>query len=525
MFFLCGLCWTADAMEIMMLEFLFRELKIAFNLASGTDGIMSGIVFLGMFVGAFFWGMFSDRFGRRISYLITSLFVGVFGMLSAVSHNLTTFLIFRFFVGFGFGGSHTAYTLWQEFTPSATRGTMLLLNQIFWTLGAVTEALLAWWLIPSGPDGWRYLMFVSASLPFVTASFYFCLPESPRYLMVRGRVDEAAQTLRDVARANGKEFPEGTELVLEADYDHGRSSIGTLFHPALLATTLALCFIWATDTFTYYGGAFITPKFFENSSLYSAALITTAAEVPGIFLPMLTLDTIGRKATIGLLLLVAAIFFFVIAFIPDATVVLVCLCVSRMCASSAFTVTYIYTSEVYPTVARSTGLGVNSAFSRMAGFTTSFVATGLDKTTAGLIYAIMACLAGIVAFFLPYETRTRPMFDNVEQLMAYDSGGDYAPQRPKTVTGADLDHMDDDDETGSAEPSVTRSRGESAALLSVADAAANADDADDGAGDGDSGFPDAGAAFALPGSLPGTLSSQGSRRNRRSMLEDSEDAQ
>jgi hypothetical protein len=240
---------------------------------------------------------------------------------------------------------------------------------------------------------------------------------------------------------------------------------------------------------------------------------------------MLTLDTIGRKATIGLLLLVAAIFFFVIAFIPDATVVLVCLCVSRMCASSAFTVTYIYTSEVYPTVARSTGLGVNSAFSRMAGFTTSFVATGLDKTTAGLIYAIMACLAGIVAFFLPYETRTRPMFDNVEQLMAYDSGGDYAPQRPKTVTGADLDHMDDDDETGSAEPSVTRSRGESAALLSVADAAANADDADDGAGDGDSGFPDAGAAFALPGSLPGTLSSQGSRRNRRSMLEDSEDAQ
>lgn len=426
---------------------------------------MSGIVFIGMFVGAFFWGIVSDKFGRRICYLITSLFVGVFGMASAASHSLVSFLIFRFFVGFGFGGSHTAYTLWQEFTPSDSRGTMLLLNQIFWTIGAFTEALLAWWLIPASSDGWRHLMVVSAILPFITATFYFCLPESPRYLMVHGRVDEAAQTLRDVARANGKEYPEGTELVLEAEYDHNRSSFTTLFHPALLTTTLIMALVWSTDTFTYYGGAFITPKFFQSSSLFTAALITTAAEVPGIFLPMLTLDTIGRKATIGLLLLLSAVFLFVLAFVPDDTVVLVCLCVSRMCSSSAFTVTYIYTSEVYPTVARSTGLGFNSAFSRISGFITSFIATGLDKTTAGLIYAIMSTITGALCFFLPYETKTRPMFDNVEQMQAYDSGSVYVATggrgggrgaaRVKSVEGQDVEHLDDDDEAG-LEPSVSR---------------------------------------------------------------------
>jgi len=431
-----------------MMEFILKDLKRDWKLGPDLDGLMAGIVFLGMFCGAFAWGLFSDRYGRATTYLVTSLFIGIFGMLTALSHQVWTFLVCRFFVGFGFGGSHAAFTLWQEFVPEKYRGRMLLLNQLFWTLGALLEALLAWWILPRW--GWRNLMIASAVLPFITASFYIMLPESPRYLVVQNRPHEAAQVLRDVARANGATYPEEDRLIVrysvqmtktrtarrlsmpntsamaaeqesqqvtvESQSDNHAGDIRELFDWYLLRTTIMLVAIWCADTFVYYGSAFITPEFFKGSSLYTAAVITACAEVPGIFLPMLTLDTIGRKWTLLILLGIASMFMFIVAYIKDSTGILICLCIGRMCASSSFTVTFIYTSEIYPTSIRSTALGTLSALSRLAGFATTYVAMNSDRLLSSTLYAVVALAAAVASLLLKYDTKGRRMCDTVEEF-------------------------------------------------------------------------------------------------------------
>ncbi len=356
---------------------------------------------------------------RAFSYFITSLFVGTFGMITAGSYHAWLFFTCRFLVGFGFGGSHTAFTLWQEFVPFENRGTMLLLNQLFWTLGALLEAVLAWAIIPAYDHSysWRILMVVSAILPLLTATFYIVLPESPRYLLVTGKREEAAQILRDVARANGHEYPEELDLVVRDDGgNRHQGELKMLLHPAILGTTFLLLIIWCTDTFVYYGSAFITPKVFENTSLYTAAIITTCAEIPGVFLPMATMDTLGRKITLMLLFLTSSLFMWLIAYVNDKTTILVCLCIGRMCMSSAFTVTFIYTSEIYPTAVRSTGLGFNSAMSRLAGFVTTYVATETARSVSSTLYAVFALGAAVAAFLLPYDTKQRPIYDTMDQF-------------------------------------------------------------------------------------------------------------
>lgn len=428
-------------MEILMLSFIFEEVKLEYKVEGDLDGMITGVVFLGMFLGAILWGFFSDRYGRKKCYMYSILLTGTMGMLSATSPNITVFMLFRFLVGFGFGGSHTAYTLWQEFTPVKSRARALLLNQLFWTVGALAEAGLAWHTLRD--HGWRYLMVYSSILPFIIFLFNWSLPESPRFLIVKGRHDAAAQILRDVARANGHEFPEHCVLVLPEHHreDENKANVWSLFHPVLLFTTVALFFIWAADTFTYYGSAFITPKFFEDSSVYSASMYTTLAELPGVLIPMATINYFGRKGTLGMLFCISAVFFLVTALATNPNLILVSLCIARMASSAAFTVTFIYTSEVYPTIVRSTGIGIASAISRLSGFATSYVATGFSRTSAGFIYTAVPLLAAMLVIFMPYETANRPMFDSVPQMLDYDAGeyGKYKGEEGEgdTIEGND----------------------------------------------------------------------------------------
>lgn len=338
---------------------------------------------------------------------------------------------------------------------------MLLLNQLFWVLGALLEACLAWAILPH--YNWRILMIVSAIVPLLTATFYLCLPESPRFLIVSGRKDEAAQVLRDVARANGHEYPEHLELVVkDGGGDRHQGDFFMLFHRAILVTTLLLVCIWCADTFIYYGSAFVTPKFFkDNASVYTASIIITCSEVPGIFLPMITLDTIGRKATLAILFGTSALFMFLIAYLSDQTAILVCLCVGRLCVSSAFICTFIYTSEIYPTAIRSTGLGFNSAMSRLSGFATSFIATAYfthdnARAVSSSLYGGFSLAAGIVALLLPYDTKTRPIMDTVNQFEDYNN-------KIEKISSAD---KDSDDSGSSSDEDTEFDRADSFATTS-----------------------------------------------------------
>ena len=114
-------------------------------------------------------------------------------------------------MGLGIGGLHVAFSLFLEFVPTEQRGRFAILVQAFWTIGALTEAALAWAILPS--LGWRYLLGIS-TIPFVILLLFFpFLSESPRFLALKGKQLRAERVLARIAKWNGKELPVGKLMV------------------------------------------------------------------------------------------------------------------------------------------------------------------------------------------------------------------------------------------------------------------------------------------------------------------------
>ncbi len=160
------------------------------GLAPGQMGLIGSIGLIGMALGAVISGTVADRIGRKKVFTITVLLYSIASAFCALSWNYQSLLVFRFLVGFGLGGElPVAATLVSEYAPSRVRGRFIVLLESFWGLGWIAAACIAYFFIPV--YGWR-MAFLIGALP----ALYVCLirlhmPESVRYLLTRGRVDEA----------------------------------------------------------------------------------------------------------------------------------------------------------------------------------------------------------------------------------------------------------------------------------------------------------------------------------------------
>ena len=110
---------------------------VDFNLTDNEVALIASVVFAGEVVGSIFWGPFADRYGRRISFLMESCIITLFGLLSATSPSFGVLLAFRFLVGFGVGGLFVPFDILAEFLPTKHRGQFLIKMNFFWSCGAI----------------------------------------------------------------------------------------------------------------------------------------------------------------------------------------------------------------------------------------------------------------------------------------------------------------------------------------------------------------------------------------------------
>ena len=223
---ICGVSWAADAMEVIIISYVIPIVVAQWSLTSGQAGFIGTAIFLGMLVGAWFWGTITDYVGRKIGFQVTVLVDSVFGFLSALSPSYIWLLILRTVTGFGVGGTLPVdYAVFSEYLPRRNRGRYLVLLESFWALGTIVVAGLAWFILPRAPNvGWRVLLAASALPGAVVFFIRRHIPESPRYLVIEGREEEARQVLQQVARENGKmldldrlEVEERTEAVTRSE--------------------------------------------------------------------------------------------------------------------------------------------------------------------------------------------------------------------------------------------------------------------------------------------------------------------
>lgn len=425
---ICSITWAADAMEILLLSFLIPEIQKEWNIAEGMDGLLGAIVFLGILMGNFTWGYASDRYGRRAGFIGVAGFCSVFGMLSGFAQSFDELLVYRFFTGFGLGGSPVAFALLTEFLPTNFRAKALVLSSLFWCFGAIFEAMLAWIIIPT--QGWRLFLIVSA-LPMilVLCSVPF-IPESPHYLLIKGRVPEATELINRVITTNSPNSPlvrlkSGKTVIFSNPWEQFK----ILISPSLLVTSLLLWLIWFTDSFVYYGVIFLTPRFFSTSSAFQSTFISTLAEFPGVIISYVLIDSLGRRKSLLVVFSSTALCLLFLLLSTSTAWETAFLFLARMFIGAAFNASYIYSTEIYPTVVRSSGLGFCSAVARVSGIITSFISEDTGTEIAVIVFMAVSCVAAGASISLPTETANRKLEGDVGVEM--ESLGETVPMTKK----------------------------------------------------------------------------------------------
>src|SRR3954466_11033031 len=203
-----GITWILHGLEVTLAGAVAGALKASPRLQfSNADiGFASSAYLAGAVLGALLFGWLTDRLGRKRLFFITLALYLFATAATALSWNVASFALFRFLTGAGIGGEYTAInSAIQELIPARYRGwTDLVINGSFWigaAMGAVAAIVL---LDPAviGPDlGWRLAYLIGAAIGLVVLFMRMWIPESPRWLMIHGRPDQAHAIVDEIERS------------------------------------------------------------------------------------------------------------------------------------------------------------------------------------------------------------------------------------------------------------------------------------------------------------------------------------
>ncbi|XP_011848812.1 PREDICTED: solute carrier family 22 member 8 isoform X1 [Mandrillus leucophaeus] len=395
------------------------------------------IFMAGILIGGLVLGDLSDRFGRRPILTCSYLLLAASGSGAAFSPTFPVYVVFRFLCGCGISGiTLSTVILNVEWVPTRMRAIMSTALGYCYTVGQFILPGLAY-AIPQ----WRWLQ-LTVSIPF----FIFFLsswwtPESIRWLVLTGKSSKALKILRRVAAFNGKK-EEGERLSLEElklnlqkeiSLAKAKYTAADLFRiPMLRRMTFCLSLAWFATGFAYYSLAMGVEEFGVN--LYILQIIFGGVDIPAKFITILSLSYLGRHTTQAAALLLAGGAILALTFVPlDLQTVRTVLAVfGKGCLSSSFSCLFLYTSELYPTVIRQTGMGVSNLWTRVGSMLSPLVKiTGeVQPFIPNIIYGITALLGGSAALFLP-ETLNQPLPETIEDLENWSLRAKEPKQEPE----------------------------------------------------------------------------------------------
>ncbi|BCU70113.1 MFS transporter [Stygiolobus caldivivus] len=376
-----GITWILDGLEVTIVGVIGDVLESPKTLAlsSFEVGFLGTAYLIGAVIGAIFFSYLTDRYGRKKLFMITlATYIGG-TVASAFSWNFASIALFRTITGLGIGGEYSAInSAIDELIPARVRGHVDLAINGSWWVGTIVGSILSIYLL--NPHifpidvGWRLAFFVGASLAFAVLLIRRYLPESPRWLLVHGREEEAEAVVSEIENKvrdqTGKELEEPRKYLVITP----RESIGfgdvvnTVFKKYPTRTVLGLwlmagqAFLYNAIFFTY---SLILGKFYGIPADQIGLYIFPFA-IGNFFGPLLLgrlFDTFGRKAMIsltyilsGALLAVTGYLFYlgVLSALTQTIAWVVIFFFASAGASSA----YLTVSEVFPLEIRAMAIAV-----------------------------------------------------------------------------------------------------------------------------------------------------------------------
>ncbi|XP_071762813.1 organic cation/carnitine transporter 2 [Centroberyx gerrardi] len=377
----------------------------------------SSTLFVGYLFGSLISGQLSDRFGRKKVLFISLAAQCVSVLLQSFSHSWTMFCIIFLFVGASQISLYiSAFVLGTEVLSKSMRVLFTTLGAfLFYCIGYMT---LPW--IAYGVRQWRTLLAILSSVAVVYIPLWWFIPESPRWLLSQGRVEEAEAILRDAARKNKVEAPPVIfkESELEAfPLTKKYTMLDILKSSNIRCITLMSLLLWMAINIGYFGLSLNTSNL--SGSPFMNCFLSATSEVPAYIVSTWLLHKCPRRALLSSFLIIGGGVLLLIQFIPDTLqyVSLAMEMTGKFGFTMAFSVVYIYTAEIYPTVLRNVGIGMCSSAARIGSITAPYVIY-LGSYNKFLPYILMGSLtigSSVVNLFLP-ETLNKDLPETVEQM-------------------------------------------------------------------------------------------------------------
>lgn len=429
--------------------------------ASRLLSLPSMAMFAAWMGGALLWARLADRRGRRLPFLASAWMTLAVGALTVLSPSLSAYIAFRALLGFALSGQAAlSFVLTVEWAVRADASLLTLCANALFSLGNLLLVAVAAAGNAYGFD-WRVQELICCSCIFAfLARGYARTRESPQFLVSVGRHHDAEATLRDALAKAGQRVPDEMSLAPAAAADGGAAAeeddgggalnsqtatgdlrvtgsrkpwwasrpslhprtatparatgAPSLFERRWLLRVLCVSFSWLTVNLLFYGLDFAVASCdaAHGCDIYRHGALTAIADLPGYAVSYVAADSprFGRRLTLSLSFSIAGAALLAICVLKaglgvadDVGVLGVLAFVGKCGAASAFSVAYIYPTELFPPQIRTSALGVANVFGRLA----AILAPLAPSLAPALLYSILGTLGlvnGALVLLLP-ETR------------------------------------------------------------------------------------------------------------------------
>lgn len=410
-----------DAFDALAIAYVLPVLVPLWQLSSADTGLIIAMGYVGQLFGAILFGWWAERYGRLHALWVTVLIISGFSMLCAAAWNLPSLLVFRFLQGLGLGGEvPVAATYINELTKAKGRGKFVLLYELAFALGMTMVSLMSYWIVPQ--LGWHSLFLLGGLPAVITIFLRRVLPESPRWLIGKGRLAEAQAIVENMEEVAIRESnaPLAPIAVLPATTKKG-SNWRELFDSTYRVRTLVIWAVWFVTSFVNYGVSTWLPTLFRTQYGLSlevsllAGVALSVASLLGTLACALVIDITGRKlwftvaSLLGGLLLVPIW----LGAHESAVSLLVWASLSRFFITSNAVALYLYTPEIYPTRIRALGSSVASAWFRLASgmgpYVVGMLMTFSSVAQVFLVFATLPVIGGLIAAKWAIETKGKTL--------------------------------------------------------------------------------------------------------------------
>jgi MFS transporter, putative metabolite:H+ symporter len=405
-FALVGIGMFLDGFDIYLAGTVLGA-TIKSGLATMEQGaLFVSATFVGMMLGSLVAGFVGDRYGRAFTYQINLALFGLASLAAGFAPNMETLIVLRLIMGLGLGAENVVgYATLTEFIPGRFRGRWLGVMATIVALGLPSSILLSTYLIPA--HGWRAMFIVGGIGGLLVWWVRKRLPESPRWLEVVGRDDEAEELLLEVEAESGEQWEDvrGKDLAPPPS-----RALSSLFRPPLLRHIIVGSVTLMIINAVVFGFITWLPTFFirQGMSMVEAfhfALVMSLGAPLGAFLASLAADRLGRKPTVVLACVAAMGVAYIYPDIRDpAMLPLAGLALTAPIFALMAMLFGIYIPELFPTEVRLRAAGICNTFGRGATMFTPFAVIsmfdqhGISGVTTAMI-ALLGVLAAVVVLF------------------------------------------------------------------------------------------------------------------------------